>query len=173
MDWTRFLKRAASLGGERQLLLALRLTRDVLGQNDLPGPAVDRLRHATELDPLVSEVRERLFMPVEQRTFQGSFGLVRGAVFYVRSRERLRDRIPYALHVAGESLAIVGELVRPNYLDHAVVELPRPLGFLYYGVRAARVTRKGLAWLLSAGQRRGLPHREGAPIANRNTITGQ
>jgi hypothetical protein len=147
VDWAHLLAHAAEAGGERQLLLGLRLARDLLGAQ-LPGPVVERIGASPSLDPLVTAVRRALFAPASQRTFQGSFGVIRGGIFYMRTRERLRDRLPYVGHLLRESAAALVELTRPNHHDRAVIALPSSLAFLYYGIRLARVTVKyGARWM--------------------------
>ena len=116
---------------------------------DLPQSVAARLRAYPSLDLLVADVRRALFAPARKRTFQRSFGLMRGGIFYMRTRERIRDRLPQAAYLLGQSLINVVELARPNHLDRAVVELPSWLTFLYYPVRLVRVTVKWAGWLIA------------------------
>jgi hypothetical protein len=153
VDWHGLLVRAALAGGERQLLLGLRLASDLF-QVDLPAPVSERLRTHSALDSLVAQVREALFAPSTERSFQGTFGVIRGGVFYMRTRERIRDRIPYAVELLRQCVAWLVALVTPNHLDRAVIKLPRFLGFLYFGVRLVRVTVKWSVWLTSRDRRR-------------------
>lgn len=138
VDWNRLLDRAAAAGGEKQILLGLRLAGDVL-QADLPLPVRERLRGYPGLDALVADVTRLLFAPAKHRTFQGSLGVVGGGIFYMRTRERLRDRLPSALHLVQQCASILVELVKPNHLDRAVIALPPFLGFLYFAIRPVRV----------------------------------
>jgi hypothetical protein len=109
--------RAAAAGGEKQLLLGLRLAHELM-HADLPS----KRRSAT---PCVSVAGPswwrtcvaRCFAPARQRTFQRSFGLMRGGIFYMRTRERIRDRLPQAAYLLGQSLINVVELARPNHLE--------------------------------------------------------
>jgi hypothetical protein len=96
---------------------------------------------------LIAEVQRALFATAKTRSFQGSFGPIRGGIFYIRTRERLRDRLVHAVYLLRQSIVLAFGLARPNHLDHAVVKLPPALGFLYYGVRVVRVTRKWGGWL--------------------------
>ena len=152
-DWARLLERAAVAGGEKQLLLGLRLAHDLMNA-ELPHSVAERLRAYPSLDVLVADVHRALFEPTTARTFQRSFGLVRGGVFYMRTRERLRDRLPQAVYLLGQSLINVGELAKPNHLDRAVVELPSWLAWLYYPIRLARVTVKWASWLMAPARSR-------------------
>jgi hypothetical protein len=110
LDWDRLLERANRAGGERQLLLGLRLAHDVLGV-DLPAPVVSRLQTDASLDALVAELRRRLFLVVEQPTNQGSFGEIRGGLFYVRTKERLQDRLPYVFNLLTYPFRTLGKVV--------------------------------------------------------------
>jgi len=152
-DWARLLDRAAAGGGEKQLLLGVRLAHDLF-HADVPASVAERLRAYRSLDSLVADVRRALFAPASARTFQRSFGLMRGGLFYVRTRERMRDRLPYGTHVLGQSLANAVQVVKPNHLDRAVVELPSWLGLLYYPIRLARVTVKWAGWLIAGSRGR-------------------
>ena len=153
VNWEVLLSRSAAGGGEKQLLLGLRLAHDVLGA-ELPAAVAERLR-SYALEPLSAEVQRALFATGKERSFQGSFGVIRGGIFYIRTRERLRDRIAHAVYLLRLSMVLALGLARPNHLDHAVVKLPPWLGFLYYGVRLVRVTLKWGVWLTRRG--RGLP----------------
>jgi len=157
LDWVRLLGRAATVGGEKQLLLGLRLAHELLNA-DLPQSVAERLRAYRSLDRLVADVHRALFVPAPARTFQRSFGLVRGGLFYMRTRERIRDRLPHAVYLLGQSLVDVVELAKPNHLDRATVELPAPLAFLYYPIRLARVTLKWASWLIARGHHRRVTH---------------
>jgi hypothetical protein len=127
-------------GGEKQLLLGLRLAHDMLGA-ELPAAVVERLR-SYDLDSLIADVRRNLFATANQRSYQGSFGLIRGGIFYIRTRERLRDRVTHAGYLFRQSIVWALYAARPNHLDRAVITLPSFLAFLYYPVRLVRVTLK-------------------------------
>ena len=145
LDWDRLLARSVATGGQRQVLLGLRVARDVLGAA-LPRAVNERVDACRALPPLVAEIRRQLFAPAEQRTFQGGFGVIRGSFFYMRTRERLRDRVPYAAELCRQLLNILVDRVRPNHHDRELVRLPQVLGFLYYIVRLTRVTCSSAAF---------------------------
>jgi hypothetical protein len=147
VEWNQLLDRAAAAGGEKQILLGFRLAGDVL-RADLPSPVADRLRRYPDLSVLADDVRRALFAPAEQRTYQGSLGVFRGGVVYMRTRERLRDRLPYLLPFVRQCGAALVDLGRPTQRDRAVVALPPSLGFLYVGIRPVRVMFDGVKrWL--------------------------
>ena len=148
LDWAKLVDRAAGVGGEKQLMLGLRLAHELM-HADLPQSVAARLRAYPSLDLLVADVRRALFAPARKRTFQRSFGLMRGGIFYMRTRERIRDRLPQAAYLLGQSLINLVELTQPNHLDRAVVELPSWLTFLYYPIRLVRVTVKWAGRLIA------------------------
>ena len=164
VNWQVLLNRAAA-GGERSSCCWGCVSRTTCSARSCPPRSAEQLR-SYALEPLVAEVQRALFATAKERSFQGSFGLFRGGIFYIRTRERLRDRIVHAGLLIWQSIVLALGLARPNHLDHAVVRLPRSLGFLYYGVRLVRVTLKWGGWLTrrtpaSASQRSPAPRREG------------
>jgi PqqD family protein of HPr-rel-A system len=161
IDWPELLRRAASRGGEKQLLLGLRLAHDLLGAA-LPAPVEERMR-SYALDHLIADVQQALFATATERSFQGSFGLIRGGIFYIKTRERLRDRAAHGVYLLRLSMVLALGMARPNHLDHAVVTLPAFLAFLYYPIRLVRVTLKWGAWLVRrvTSQRSPAPRRSG------------
>ena len=93
IDWERLLERARHGGAERQVLLGLQLAHDVLAAG-IPDAAMASLRADAAIEPLAAEFRRELFRAVEEPAYRRSF-MGRGLA-YMRSRERLRDRIPYS-----------------------------------------------------------------------------
>lgn len=124
LDWERALAQAARLGGERMLLLGLFLAADLL-EAPLPAHVAHRVRADPAVRALAGPVRERLF------SRDGSGGLLDLPLFYLRVRERLRDRARYCL----TSLV-------PTVGDSALLPLPPPLGFLRYLLRPIRLAGK-------------------------------
>lgn len=103
LDWRRVARRAEELGGTRMLYTGLLLARELLGAPPVPllAPARDD-RYAAEL---AQEVCAHLFETPEEDTTGA-----RTPLYYLRMRERLRDRLdlcvklyprsPQLLHVA-------------------------------------------------------------------------
>jgi hypothetical protein len=138
VDWNQLLDRAAAAGGEKQILLGFRLAATLL-HADLPSPVADRLRRYPDITGLAADVARAMYLPAEQRTFQGSFGALRGGIVYMRTRERLRDRLPYVLPLIQQGFGMLVDLGRPTHRDREVMALPPSLGFLYVGIRPLRV----------------------------------
>lgn len=128
IDWTELMTRAEAFGARRMLFLGLYLANDLL---DAPLP--DEIRIAVRREPqvhsLASQVRAWL-----DREFLGPVGYgIPGhydrSLFYVRSMERLRDRLHY----------LVGYITTPSDEDWDVVRLPDRLFALYYIIRLLRL----------------------------------
>jgi hypothetical protein len=138
VDWERALDQAAQLGAERMVLLGLFLASRLLGA-ELP----DRISRRAASDPLVralaSNVCRRLFGASENPP-----GFVETSLFYLRVRERLRDRARYCL-----------ASIAPTASDSALLPLPGPLAFLYVLLRPFRLAGK---WGLGLWPE--LPHRD-------------
>jgi hypothetical protein len=92
IDWMGLLRRAERRGGRRQLLLGLRLAADLLSV-EIPPPLVSHIRRDAAIDSLAEEFRRELFRSVDEPGHRRSF--VERGLAYMRSRERLRDRLPY------------------------------------------------------------------------------
>jgi hypothetical protein len=140
LDWRRLLERADRVGAERQLLLGLRLAHDMLGA-DVPAEALRRMDADSSVKSLAAEVRQQLFVSVEQPTHQGSWGVVRGGLLYIRTKEHLADRLPYTVELLKHPFRRLRELITPNLHDRAFVRLPESVAFLYYVVRPVRLMR--------------------------------
>lgn len=116
---------AHALGFARVVGVGLCLLRDVLAVP--PHPPLDALAQDAGAQTLASEVQDRwLFDELGEGPFAAS------TWFHLRERERLPDRLPFALH----SLRL---LVEPSEKDRAVVHLPDRLAFLYPLVRVSRL----------------------------------
>ena len=140
VNWTLTLDRARRLGGERMLLLGLRLSADLVGTT-VPVEALPRMRADKAVASLASELRQRLFEPAgELRRLNGSYGFVDAGILYIKSRERIVDKVPHALFLLRVLLGWCTLI--PNDRDRAVVALPGYLAFLYYFVRPFRLAKK-------------------------------
>jgi hypothetical protein len=143
LPWDRVLDHARAAGGERIVLLALWLTRELLGPS-LPAAAAARL----ERDPDIS----RLGRPVEQRLLRqldGSLDYlpyrreaqIEDLRLHLAIRERWQDR---GRLVRDLIRSRVGRLVTPTDRDHRFLPLPGGLSPLYYLIRPIRVARDRL-----------------------------
>ena len=119
MDWEYVLKQARMLGNQRILFVSLLLATNMLG-TALPEAVRQRMEADSVAKLLAQQVSERLFYPENN--------LVGGPLFYLRVRERLRDKVKY--------FAI------PKSEDRMFLQLPGFLSFLYYLIRPLRLVGK-------------------------------
>ncbi len=121
---------ARALGFARIVGTGVRLLRDVMGVS--PAHPLQDLERDPRARELATEVQQRWLF---DKLGEGPFGPT--THFHLRERERLRDRIPFALH----SLRL---LVQPSEKDQAFIELPERLKFLYPLIRPIRVAGERL-----------------------------
>jgi hypothetical protein len=153
IDWGYSLDRASRLGARRLLLLGVRLAHDLVSlpvPDELTGPMdADR-----EVARLASELGARLRESSHLHRLNGSYGPVDAGLLYMRTRERLSDKMPYSrflLRLFRQRLSVV-----PNEQDRAAIALPPALDALYFAVRPVRLLRKYgrrmARWSLQAGR---------------------
>ena len=126
LDWKKTTELAYDSGGRRMLFLGVLLAKDLL---DTPIP--EEIRKEIESDP---EVR-KLATKVEEGLFNrsgGSVGILKSSLFYLRIRERLRDRIRYCADLA----------ITTTPGDWAFLKLPKSLFLLYFLIRPLRLIKK-------------------------------
>lgn len=132
LDWPRVMQLAEETQSRRRVFLALVLARDLL-EAPLPADVSERVRRERAIDPLIEDVRRRLF-----RERREDIGVIERSRWALRVLDRPRD----AVGGIGKSI------FRPNLPDWAAVRLPAPFFFLYYLVRpfrlAGKYTRKSL-----------------------------
>lgn len=137
MDWDRLVKQAGKLGSQRMLFLGLLLARDLLG-TALPKEILQRMQADEVVKALAEQVCERFFH-ADYRSRADSrppkYIDIEKNLFSFRVRERLRDRVPYFLH-------LVNVAISPTPEDRAFLPLPAFLWFLYYLVRPIRAVGK-------------------------------
>lgn len=123
LDWARALEIAAASGGERLLLLGLRLADDLLGIVP-PEPVVTRARTDRHVTRLAKRVSESLFesAPSEVEADREK------SLLQLMSRERLWHKLRL--------------VVTPNTSDWEASRLPRFLSPLYYVIRPFRLLGK-------------------------------
>jgi hypothetical protein len=140
LEWGQIIDGARRAGGERLMLVGLALAHEVLGA-PLAGECARRLNDEIVAARLARELQDRLFsLPSDSRRLDGSYGWLESRLFYARSRERWRDRAPYAMAAIREGLGLCR--ITPNAQDRAVVAIPAPLSFLYYAIRPIRLVGK-------------------------------
>jgi hypothetical protein len=140
LDWRGTMEEATQLGGARLVLLGTRLAHDVLGTT-VPDELVTRLQGDRAVAPLASELRRRLFAQIKKpNDIRGSYGNIGATLLHIRSRERVREKLPQVSYVLGHPLRAARASLVPNYHDRAFIAVPRYLGFLYYVIRPIRLT---------------------------------
>ncbi len=147
MDWDRVEGLAARYGGQRLLCLGLHLAHTLL-EVPVPDRILTLIRQDSRIGPLAQEAARYL-------SEAAAPGQWRTALFHIRARERLSDRVRYALDLA----------VTPTVLDWRWLPLPDLLLPLYYLVRPARFAVRLTASLGSAALSRLVraPHVGAAP----------
>jgi len=125
-DWEQLMVQARALGSKRMLLLGLALASDLLGAV-LPAEVLQSAKADRTVGALKELVRERLFLEMTERP-----GVFETALFHLKARERLQDRVRYFLRLAMTTTA----------RDWTATQVPPLLSFLYYPIRAIRLTKK-------------------------------
>jgi hypothetical protein len=94
LNWHRTMAEANRLGGRRMLLLGLLLAHDLLGAS-VPTDLLRQMRADRNVRWLAAKVREQLFIPAEYE-----LDAVERPMFYLRLRERLRDKVRCSYYLA-------------------------------------------------------------------------
>jgi hypothetical protein len=129
MDWHQTLEEAGELGIKRMISLGLFLANSLLGA-ELPEDVRKEVRADRVVKSLAGQVCKGLFREAGDRT-----GFVEKRLFYLRSMERLRDRIGH----------LFDRVITPTPWVWELVRLPSTLFFLYYLIRPLElVGRHGL-----------------------------
>jgi Uncharacterised nucleotidyltransferase len=133
LDWCCVLQRAQALGVSRMLSVAVLLSTRVLGA---PTPA--EIGRRAEEDASALHVAQRVVSALFEN--EGGNETFREHMFFLKSRERLRDKFLYCSRLA----------FTPTEEDHSVRHLPAFLAPLHYPFHAIRVAGKyGLASIRS------------------------
>jgi len=125
IDWEQLMVEAGTLGSQRMLMLGLVLASDLLGAV-LPAEVLRMAQADRTVEALKELVQQRLFLERKPS------GLFESALFHLKARERPRDRIRYCLRLAMTTTA----------RDWTTAQIPPLLSFLYYPLRAIRLTKK-------------------------------
>jgi hypothetical protein len=126
LNWQKTTKLADDSGGRRMLLLGLVLAKDLFDAS-IPEKIVREIESDSTVRRLATKVEEGLF-----RKSNGGSGVLRSSLFYLKVRERLRDRIRYCADLA----------VTTTPGDWALLKLPRSLFPLYSLIRPIRLIGK-------------------------------
>ncbi|HKY03662.1 MAG TPA: nucleotidyltransferase family protein [Blastocatellia bacterium] len=126
IDWRQVTSHAEKIGAARLFFMGLALARDLLGA-ELPPEVCRRIDRSAKVTRLAARARATLLSPIDRRA-----GEVQTALFHLRSRERLADRLRYCLRLT--TTPTVGDWqLMPN------ASLPP---FIYLPMRAARLVAK-------------------------------
>ncbi len=126
IDWRQVIGHAESIGASRLLFMGLALARDLLGAG-LPPEVAMRIDASAKVTRLAAEARERLLSPDYRRA-----GEAETALFHLRSRERVADRLRYCFRLT----------MTPTVGDWQLMPNAPPSPFIYLPMRAARLIAK-------------------------------
>jgi len=135
LRWDEIMSRSRALHFPRAVLLGLDLAKNLLDAQ-LSSPVLS----AIDADHGIRRVSHLIQRKLFERTRRLSV-LERATIFFM-TQERFRDRLPhltYSFHHA----------VTPNQADTSRLHLPSRLYFLYYPLRAMRLSRAALARVFS------------------------
>jgi len=128
LDWEEITTEASAIGATRILMLGLSLATDLLGA-PVPAEVLHSVKESLHVHRLVSAVASALFAEPADSELPSH-------LFFLRARERFRDRVTYCSRLA----------LMPTDEDHSLLRLPSLLSPLYYPFHAFRVAGKyGLA----------------------------
>ncbi|MDA1087223.1 MAG: nucleotidyltransferase family protein [Verrucomicrobia bacterium] len=136
LDWDQVAQRIQSTGTRRMVHVGLLLSFELLSAPVPPFMLDAAIRDETVLS-LVHDVGRRFFSPVPPGPYRG----VMEAGFHMRISERRRDQFCYLWRQA----------FMPTVSDWDVIDLPRPLSFLYYVARPFRIAVKFLRRIFRDG----------------------
>jgi hypothetical protein len=126
LDWERILNSAFRSGIERILFLGLYLAKSMLGA-DIPHEVKRRLMNDQAISSLAEKVRKRIFTETESTPREAE-----RFVFYLRMRERLKDKVKYCFY----------RLFTSTTKDWSLLRLPAPLFPFYRFLRPFRLMKK-------------------------------
>jgi hypothetical protein len=126
LNWSVVGQRAQRLGAQRMVRLGLSLAHQLLGAQ-LPEAALEEIEADRVVAQLSGQTIENLF-----HNAVGFYEEMDQGRFFIRSRERLSDRLRCYWRMA----------TTPTELDEKFIKLPRQLAFLYYGIRPFRLAGK-------------------------------
>ena len=138
LDWGRIMEHANTLGSERMLLTGLSLASELL-EITLPPEVLLRIQAEDAVRWLAAQVRQWLFR--DAGGLPDSLSQFKRAPFLLKSRERLKDKVPYLCYLLYFALT-------PNKGYAELLPLPRPLHFLYYLIRPIQLVGRYGAILL-------------------------
>jgi hypothetical protein len=125
LKWETVTRRASQSGASRMISLSLLLAHDLLGAN-IPERIMSKIAADSALQRLALQVKQELF--TDEIRKQARVNFLRPA----KMLERFNDRIKFYLRLG----------LTPTMEDWTLIDLPRPLFFLYYLTRPIRLAKK-------------------------------
>jgi hypothetical protein len=138
LNWEQIFATSAAIDSSRALLLGLELARNLLGAQ-LPAPVLE----AIDADRRIRRVSHLIQRTLFDRTRK--LGLLEKARIFFMTQEHLRNRLPHLAYSFNKA-------VTPNQADTNSLFLPSCLYFLYYPLRAIRLSRVGLGRMFNRTQ---------------------
>jgi len=131
IDWEEVAGRSKRMGCHRLLLLGLFLASGLL-RTSLPPEISFNVEEEENVAGLVEETIQRLFARDQEIAPESHLPDIGEELFYLRARERLRDKAGYYIRRA----------TTPTEDDWASLPLPAHLASLYYAIRPVRLMNK-------------------------------
>jgi hypothetical protein len=142
LDWEQLMRQTGQLRTRRMLFLGVLLAHKFLGTT-IPREVQLSAQTENGVKALIKQVQFQLFsqtvgsleevgIPPFSFAEKEFFQLKEALFFYLKARERLRDKVRDSLH-----LTLV-----PNDRDIEIFQIPKSLSFLYFPLRVGRLVKK-------------------------------
>lgn len=138
LRWGEIMRRSESLHISRAVLLGLHLTRALLGA-PVPEAILSGNERLRGVRLASSFIQKRLFARSRKA------GPLERAILFIMAREGLQNKLPHLAYS-------FQRIVKPSEIDINILSLPDSLYFLYYPLRAMRLTRAAVSRLFSRAQ---------------------
>jgi hypothetical protein len=126
LDWEKIINLATALGSRRMLFLGLHLANELL-----EAPLPEQVGHQIETDGKMKKLGGQVVASLAQKG-EGLPGLLETCLFYVRVRERMKEKIRFCLRFATQTT--------PG--DWTFLRLPDFLSPVHYLIRPIRLALK-------------------------------
>jgi hypothetical protein len=126
LDWNRVISFSTTSGSQRMLFLGLLLAKDLL-DTSIPEEVMKTVNADSVARKLAQKVEKKIF-----KRANGSFPILESLLFYLRTRERWKDRIQYGLRLATK--------ITPE--DRTFFSSSKFLFLIYYLIRPIRLMKK-------------------------------
>ncbi len=130
INWRELFDRSEKMGLQRIILLGLSLAQEYGGGIEIFSATEYQFEQNSTMRNIKQKIQKNFF----QSQIWGSF--ITQELFFLKSRERLRDKMKFLLYSFTDRLLI------PNRLDFEVISLPKLLSPLYLIIRPARLVKE-------------------------------